>query len=568
MSVSRVPNFLRVVVLVFTAAIFSLMANGYAFAQNTFGSLSNFDVFNDTGQETHGFEIELDGIASTDVSFTFGAPYQRYGNPQVSNFNNGVTSGAIVRYISSYDAVNKVFSVGTPMASNPIIPTMGHACWTGGTPPVGAPPYATAGCEHFGLGLAKNPTATAYHWLIADPANPGSAIQSPTKVTVPAPVMAVYPPPVPAGQPVVQAIVPAQPPEAAEFGDAQWVKVYVKESPGPADLNHLVTDDPGVPNDPVEIETEWSLLQFDSGAAGGGGGARKEQENHAEMGKGNQSVTRRYEFYKFAGTYDPVSHEALPAVSDSSPQPNEIGDYEGAQMAAVNIVAPTATATATATATPTATPTPLPGQVMVVPGKLNFGNAVYGGIDLQGQVVTKFASVFNTSKTLSAPINASTDGDFTLVSGGKQACTTQLAAKQRCTLGVAFQPRDFGPRSSLLTIGGLHVATLAGNGTAGKIVLPGAINFGKVKAGTLMPKTAMLTNKSSVPIEVMDIEILNDTTDFSVDQKCVAALLTKAPCAITVTFSPKTGGRKTAQLKIGHAAAGSPHTVNLVGTAF
>lgn len=26
----------------------------------TFGALSNFDVFNDTGQECHGFEIELD----------------------------------------------------------------------------------------------------------------------------------------------------------------------------------------------------------------------------------------------------------------------------------------------------------------------------------------------------------------------------------------------------------------------------------------------------------------------------------------------------------------------------
>jgi len=333
-----------------------------------------------------------------------------------------------------------------------------------------------------------------------------------------------------------------------------------------------------------------------------GGGARKEQENHGPLGNGKQSVTRRYEFYKFAGKYDPQTHEALPAVSDSSPQPNEIGDYEGAQMAAVNIVAPSATATPsasatptstpketptstvvatatatatqvptpteTATAAPTSTPTPLPGQLVAVPGKLNFGNAVYGGIDLQGQVVTKFASIINTSKTFSAPIDAVASGDFTIVGGGKQACTTQLAPKKRCTVGVAFQPRDFGPRSSLLTIGGIHVATLAGNGAAGKIVLPGAINFGKVKAGTLMPKTAMLTNRSSVPIEVMDIEVLNDTTDFSVDQKCVAALLTKAPCAITVTFSPKTTGRKTAQLKIAHAAAGSPHTVNLVGTAF
>jgi len=256
MSVSRVPNFLRAAVLLFTASIFSMMANGYAFAQNTFGSLSNFDVFNDPGQETHGFEIELDGIASTDVSFTFGAPYERYGNPQVVDFNNGVTSGAIVRYLSTYDSVNKVFNVATPMAQVPIIPTMGHACWTMGVPPPGALPYATAGCEHFGLGLTKSPTATVYHWLIADPVNPGQTIQSPTKVSVPAPVLIVNPPVVVGNPPIVQAIVPAEPPELAEFGDAQWVKVFKTESPDPADLNHLVTDDPAVPQNPAEVETE------------------------------------------------------------------------------------------------------------------------------------------------------------------------------------------------------------------------------------------------------------------------------------------------------------------------
>ena len=304
------------------------------------------------------------------MSFTFGAPYQRYGNPTVVDFNNGVTSGAIVRYLSPYDAVNKVFTQGTPLAPVPITPTGGHACWTMGVPPAGALPYLQAGCEHFGLGLAKNPTATAYHWLIADPANPGQTIQSPTKVTVPAPVANVFPPPVPGGQPVVQQIVPAEPPKAQEFGDAQWVKVFKTEAPDPVNLNHLVTDDPGVPQDPVEVETEWSLLQLDKNA---GGGARKEQENHAEMGKGKQSVTRRYEFYKFTGAYDPETHEALPAVSDSSPQPAELGDYEGAQMAAVNVGAtpsatatptatgtgtPKATATATAVATATATVTP------------------------------------------------------------------------------------------------------------------------------------------------------------------------------------------------------------------
>src|SRR4051794_23906113 len=84
---------------VLACALIALSASPAA-AQITFGSLSNFDVFNDTGQETHGFEIELDGLSSADVTFTFGAPYQRYGNPTVVDFPGGV----YVRYESPYDA--------------------------------------------------------------------------------------------------------------------------------------------------------------------------------------------------------------------------------------------------------------------------------------------------------------------------------------------------------------------------------------------------------------------------------------------------------------------------------
>ncbi len=45
-----------------------------------YGSLSNFDVLNDntrpdgSPEEAEGFEIELHGVSSFDVSYTFGAP--------------------------------------------------------------------------------------------------------------------------------------------------------------------------------------------------------------------------------------------------------------------------------------------------------------------------------------------------------------------------------------------------------------------------------------------------------------------------------------------------------------
>lgn len=295
-------------------------------ASTSFGTLSNFDVFNDTGEVAHGFEIELDGITSADITYKFGAPYERYGNPVVTDFPGGV----YVRYESPYDAGTGTFTQGTPLPPSPITPTGGHACWTGG---MGAN-YATAGCEHFGLGLTKNATNTVYRWLVADPASPGSLKPAGTNVSIQAPVWNVSPAPVgaPNPAPVVRAVIPPPPPAPVyEFGDAQWVKVYVTESPNPAELRHLLSDDPAVPQDQSETETEWVLMQEDKSNPGA-----NDLANEAQMGNGNESVTRRYEFYKYTGAYDPETHEALP-VDPNTPDPADLGDYIGAQMAAVNI---------------------------------------------------------------------------------------------------------------------------------------------------------------------------------------------------------------------------------------
>jgi hypothetical protein len=338
-----------------------------AAAQPTYGTLSNFDVFNDTGQECHGFEIELDGVSSADISFTFGDPYQRYGNPKVVDFPGGV----YVRYESPYDAPNHVFTATTPLAPSVITPTDGHACWTGGSGN-----YLTSGCEHFGVGVNGNPTSTVYRWLIADPNNAGALQPTGTKVSIPAPVWSVAPPPQ-GGAPVVRAVVPAEPPEVnQQYGDAMWVKVFVTESETDAELHHLVTDDPAVPQDASETETEWAILQ-----AGPAGNGNNELANEAQIGNGKVSVTRRYELYEYTGAYDPESHEALcgggggggGAVgsggrggggggSCSAPLPGEIGNYIGAQMAAVNLEA-VATPTPTETASPTPTATAVPPAV-------------------------------------------------------------------------------------------------------------------------------------------------------------------------------------------------------------
>ena len=145
------------------------LAVGPASAQVTFGSLSNFDVINDTGQPCNGFEIELEGLTSSAVVYTFGEnpadpahPYIRYGKPAI--VPNATGTGVIVRYASPYDGGAKKFTEATPAATSPYPVTMGHQCWTFGDPLH----YPTSGCEHFGVSLIGNPTKTTYRWLVGD----------------------------------------------------------------------------------------------------------------------------------------------------------------------------------------------------------------------------------------------------------------------------------------------------------------------------------------------------------------------------------------------------------------
>lgn len=83
------------------AMLGALFVPALAFSQSAiiYGSVSNFDISNDTGRTCHGFELELDGLDPTNVTYTFSA--QRYGNAQVLSTATGVK----VRWESPYDPV-------------------------------------------------------------------------------------------------------------------------------------------------------------------------------------------------------------------------------------------------------------------------------------------------------------------------------------------------------------------------------------------------------------------------------------------------------------------------------
>jgi hypothetical protein len=158
-------------------------------------------------------------------------------------------------------------------------------------------------------------------------------------VKIPAPVLTVVPPANPANPAGVQAAIQAPPnpdPINNAFGEAIWAKVFTTEvqAPEPVELIDLVLGNPAVPPD-TETEIEWQILQA-------GKNGFDERGDEVDLGDGNESVTRRYDFYKYIGPYDaegealfedPTTPEAL-AYNDGL---GVVGDFIGRQNVAANI---------------------------------------------------------------------------------------------------------------------------------------------------------------------------------------------------------------------------------------
>jgi len=317
------------------AALAMALASGPA-AASVYGPLDNFDVVNDTGQPTCGFEIEIEGVHSADVYRTFSAPMIRYADPTLTDTPTGV----VIRYRATYDPATRTFSPTTPPAAPGYVPAF-DSCWTGGL----GSGYDAAGCEHFGVSQTTEATATRYHWLGCDEST-GATPPLPD-IGLPTPNWTVIPPAVPADPPVVQAEFDIPNPEGGAYGEPYWVKIYKTEADHAIALENLLLDDPLVEG--AEVEIEWELLQ----AKPGQGPAL----NEAPLGPGAEAVIRRYEFYRYnvawglANTYidpktglpvtyvDPENGEVMECVVDgcNDPTPDELGGYVGRQMAGFNI---------------------------------------------------------------------------------------------------------------------------------------------------------------------------------------------------------------------------------------
>jgi hypothetical protein len=328
-------------------------------ASIAYGSINNFDTVNDTSNVCHGFEIELDDIHTTDITYTY--DYNHYGTPKITEFTwtdaAGVHTNVLVRYEAVY-ANNSGWSAYTAIPTNNIPPTQGH---------VFTNPSLNFGGEHFGVGYRSSPSKVYYHWLldsgahtlalgpqvnVSTPVFTASQAQAPVVAVIPAPVLPVPPPPL------------SDPTIVYEFSDATWVKVITTTSHtnNPVPLRDLVTPDTNNPSakdwrngEPDEVETEWQLLQTDYGAGynptnGVGGANGQLAGNQHSLTNGDDVVTYRYEYYAYVGPYaDLDTHEALAqSVATNGTfygtgiysNTLVVGKFLGAQMSAMAVTPP------------------------------------------------------------------------------------------------------------------------------------------------------------------------------------------------------------------------------------
>jgi hypothetical protein len=289
-----------------------------------YGSLANFDVVNNTGQDACGFEVEIEGVPAGHPIGSFDA--QRYGAPTVVDYVTpaGVTGRRMTHRSPDCGLIKTApHAPGTPF---------GGSCYSWNTAT-----YAAAGCEHFGVRYSWPNSKVTYRWLVRT-ATAGVYTPLDPPVPIASPVYSVQPPAVANAAPVVVAVIPAPPPPPARFGEPTWMKTYVRQLARQVTLDELITENPlVVPMDAAQLETNWELMQSDPPGEGG-------RRNRGQSRKGStldpttRTVVRRFETYAYTGPRDALTNEALCAdLTCSAPSAGELGDFVSAQMAAVHV---------------------------------------------------------------------------------------------------------------------------------------------------------------------------------------------------------------------------------------
>ncbi len=314
------------------AAAFAAPQIASAQTATIYGSLGNFDVANNTGHDACGFEMQVDGLDQ--ANFGGGYGYQRYGVATTEAYAGGL----FIRHKSSFDPVTH--SCLNRTVAHPLGQNFAGTCY------MGSPNYNSSGCEHFGFYFnVATPGTALMRWMAPDPTTPDTLVAVNPPVAVPVPSYYVIAPVVPGNPPQIEVVIDApDPPEVVgQYGDAQWMRVFVSQVPREVTLDELLSNNAIVPQDLTQLESDWQIVQTEPP---GGNRGRGRHRNRGNLLPTTRTIVRRIEMHEFTGSYDPATHEALCAdLLCNAPAATEIGQQLSAQMTAVLVQSDSVTVT-------------------------------------------------------------------------------------------------------------------------------------------------------------------------------------------------------------------------------
>jgi len=184
-----------------------------------------------------------------------------------------------------------------------------------------------------------------------------------------------------------------------------------------------------------------------------------------------------------------------------------------------------------------------------------------------GQSATAPVLLANTAASGNIAIsNIVITGDYSQTND----CPNTLLPATSCKFQVTFAPAAEGDRSGNITVtdtapGSPHVISLIGTGLVPHVSLtPNPLAFTSQAVGTSSATQAVtLTNTGGA---VLTISSITTTGDFSESNDC-GSQIGPGSCHISLLFLPTALGNRTGVLSVVDSASGSPHTVNLNGTA-
>jgi len=201
--------------------------------------------------------------------------------------------------------------------------------------------------------------------------------------------------------------------------------------------------------------------------------------------------------------------------------------------------------------------------VTLLPTGLTFGTQLAGTTSSR-----QYVTLSNTGDETLTITTIAASANFSQTNN----CGAAVSAGASCTITVIFRPHAIGTLTGTVTItdnATTSPQSVSLNGVGSVVtLLPSSLNFGNQTVGTTSPPlTATLTNYSRQAVSVRAVRLSgNNPGGFAQINTCGTSVPAGASCTISVSFTPKGKGAKSATLDVVDNGGGSPQTVNLSGT--